>query len=47
MPLTGSGKVAKASPGLSGVEKQLAKIIVTIGLPRAEELIGGLKKVLG
>ena len=41
------GRPAKASTGLSGIERQLAEIIVTIGLPRVEELIGRLRKALG
>ena len=40
------GRPAKASIVLSGMEKHLPEIIVTIGLPRVEELIGRLKKAL-
>jgi len=41
------GRPRKAASGLSALEKNLAEIIVAIGLPRVEALIGELKKALG
>jgi hypothetical protein len=41
------GRPPKAPTGLSRIEMKLAEIIVTIGLPRVEELLGRLKAALG
>jgi len=41
------GRPRNASSGLSALEKNLAEIIVAIGLPRVEALIAELKRALG